>query len=525
MSEVFKNRSHIVLALGVITYVALISLIWISNDSLCTNSKVVYNIDTVEKGLRSQFFNCGLNAKAPYSSNSEKLLSLFDQRFDPIFQFLNSNSEFDSAVKISVEVHQDRRLAFEVSKNKILIGSLLLEQQGPLERALIKVWLRQHIADSLLVHSLFEESITDLVYFAYAGKLHLSESVTRNQARVGQHRWPQVLKSFEEYCESPWKMLEHAEACSRISTERPTETISHFIEMSLRPLTTQSFLLAYDDLGFLDRQQLVTDLATNLARFSMGSEKAVKTILKQENPVTEGLTSLQTFSSILSDPNFFDQPHFKKFTVSVSENLERSGVTDSFAEAYVDYLITLTEPIDKSSLLFTTLQKAAQKESKVQIALTDYKNIWILPYGDKLPYSSFKSIRSRHLFFFACPSLKEFRPDSFFGQAEKLTLIKGCDQQRKIEFSALIGDKPMDFLRANSEMSFVQFHLPSLEMRKLEMQQIKNFFELVRTQKYDSDALKALGWTQVQWSEETKAYKPKAAIDAIQYFRLNDSDL
>jgi hypothetical protein len=34
-----------------------------------------------------------------------------------------------------------------------------------------------------------------------------------------------------------------------------------------------------------------------------------------------------------------------------------------------------------------------------------------------------------------------------------------------------------------------------------------------------------LGWTQIQWSEETNSYKPKAAVDAIEYFRLNDSEL
>jgi len=519
------SRSNIILSLGVVTYVALIALIWVSNESLCTSSKIVQNIDIIDKGAKSQYFNCSLNAKSKYSPENEDLISQLDQRIDLVYQFLNMNTRFNLASKIQIEINFDRQLVFEVSKNKVHIGSLLLNEPGALERAIIKVWLRQSITDSLLIYSLFEESMTDLVYFTFAGKLHLSESVTKREARVGQHRWPQVLKSFEEYCESPWKMLEHAESCSRISSERHSETISHFIEMSLRPLTTQSFLLAYNDLSFFDRQQLIEDLGRNLNRFSMGSDKAVDTILKQENPITEGLVSLQTFSSVLSDPNFFDQPHFKKFTVAVSEQLERAGVTDSFAEAYVDYLVTITEPIDRTNALFKSLEKAAQKDSKVQIALTDYKSIWILPYGDRLPFSSFKSVRARHLFFFACPTLKEFRPDNFFGQAEKLTLIKGCDQQRPVDFSSLSSDKPMDFLRSNSKLSFVQFHLPSLEMRKLEMKQIKNFFELVRTQKFESDALKALGWTQVQWSDETKSYKPKAAIDAIQYFRLNDSDL
>ncbi len=47
----------------------------------------------------------------------------------------------------------------------------------------------------------------------------------------------------------------------------------------------------------------------------------------------------------------------------------------------------------------------------------------------------------------------------------------------------------------------------------------------VKNKKFDGQEFKTLGWTQIQWSEEINAYKPKAAIDAIQYFRLNDSDL
>ena len=108
----------------------------------------------------------------------------------------------------------------------------------------------------------------------------------------------------------------------------------------------------------------------------------------------------------------------------------------------------------------------------------------------------------------------------FFNQAEKLLLIKGCDQKKNIDFGSLVTKGVQAFSGNNKQLAFIQFHLPSFEMKAKELAHIKNFFELVNTRDVTKPEFQTLGWSQIQWFEESQAYKPQAVVDAIQLFRV-----
>jgi hypothetical protein len=521
-----RHRTKILVVLSCLTYFSLLSLIWISNDSICTNSTTVNSIDIIRHGKKDTVYHCDSKQKANFDVKIEKIVNKLNQRLPIIENYLVANSPQDNQrSKFSIVINYDRLLQFELSDTQLKIGAVLLEEPGNLERGLIKYWIRSKINDQLLTHGLFEESVVDLIYFSFSGRLDIVDPINAKSSRIGYHRWPQVLKSFDEYCESSWKMLEHSENCSRISSQKDSETVHDYIEMSLRPLTSQALIQAYLELNLIERQKFISHLPTNLQKFTLSSNKALETILEETNPLKKGLRSIRSFANVFTEPKFLQELEYKKFAASISELLEQSGVTDSFAEAYVDYLVEIPETLRTDGVFFKSLKKAAERNTDIQFAVTDRKNIWILPFGDRLPVKSFDQIHSRQVIFFACPALKEFDVKNYFHSSEKLLLIKGCEQNSEFNFSTITKNNLNDFLHSNSEFSFLQFHLPSLESKQKDLEHIKNFFELVKNRKFDGQEFKILGWTQIQWSEETNSYKPKAAVDAIEYFRLNDSEL
>lgn len=522
-----NNRTKILFALSCVTYVCFLALIWLSNDSICINSISVNNIDIVKGPKRTIIFQCSSKQKAKFDHGLEKQIQQINQRISAIENYLSAQSTniTDDRTKLSLQINSDRLLQFEMSNQQIKIGALLIEEPGVLERALIKNWVRKNVSDQLLLHGLFEESLTDMIYFSFSGQLDINDPINTKTSKIGYHRWPQVLKSFDEYCESPWKMLEHTENCSKISSQKSSDTVHDFIEMSLRPLTTQTLIQAYLQLNLIERQRFITQLPGVLQVLNLTPDKALETILQDENPLKKSLRSIRSFSNVFSLPQFVGLKEFKKFSIFTSEILEQSGVTGSFAEAYVDYLVEIPETLQTDSVFFKSLKKSAEKNSDIQFAVTDRKNIWILPFGDRLPVKAFDQIHSRQVIFFACPALKEFNVKDYFQKSEKLLLIKGCDQNAEYAFHLITKNNINTFLFRNSQFSFLQFHLPSLESKQAELDHIHNFFELIKSKKFDGQEFKTLGWTQIQWSEETNAYRPKAAIDAIEYFRLNNSDL
>jgi hypothetical protein len=104
--------------------------------------------------------------------------------------------------------------------------------------------------------------------------------------------------------------------------------------------------------------------------------------------------------------------------------------------------------------------------------------------------------------------------------SEKLLMIKGCDSERPYAFDMLFKYGAQEFTKIESQLAFIQFHLPSLQQRMNELQHIKNFFDLVQNRDVTRREFQLLGWQDVQWNEKYQFYKPKAAIDAIEFFRV-----
>jgi hypothetical protein len=271
-----------------------------------------------------------------------------------------------------------------------------------------------------------------------------------------------VLQNLDVYCESAWKSSADYQRCA--SLERVNLERKQLLTMSLRPLLTASLIAAFDSLSYSEQNNFLHDIPQLISRRTIDSENAIAFLLNQDNSLQEGLSILRLFADQFELKQDVSYPQ-RRFIARLNQYLQSKGVTDSFAEAYFDILVEFPDHLSSSSPLFKSLELASKKNLNLQIAVKDKNQIWILPSRSGLSLNIFNQVKARQHVFFACPILKDIAIGEFIKVSEKLLLIKGCDSQKSYAFDMLLKFGVPDFIKTESQLAFIQFHLPSLEQK------------------------------------------------------------
>lgn len=498
-------------------FAALLVLIVTSKKPLCIDSKVVDKIDRVTVGKTETVYRCSLSKAVAYSRYFDENKDALESRIESVAMFIRHIEDFEQPLQI--RINEVQPIIFKINDHSIEIGSQLLNSSAHFERALFKVWLQERLKSNLRSQQLFIEVAADFLLYAMNGNLFVEDPILKLKTKIGGSRWPQVLKSKEGYCESPWKTSEHFSECALIANDEILNS-DLLLSLSLRPLMTSVWIKSYDELSFKEKNHFLKLLPRYFKTQELSSEKALSMVMSDKHPLKQGMMNIKKMTDLmLSSSLVQNEIEYRKFYSKVAQSLQEAGVSDSFAEAYFDYLFEYPEVISTHSALFKTIESAALSFPHLQIALKDKNQIWILPGHFSLPLKSFDLIRAQQHVFFACLSLKEIEMNQFLKHAEKLLLIKGCDQNQKTDYATLVSDGLQVFSGKNKQISFIQFHLPSFETKANELLHIKNFFDLVQNRDISKPEFQTLGWSQIQWFEDSQAYKPKAIIDAIELFR------
>ena len=488
----------------------------------CIDSKVVERFDSIQLSLegpiQSPFvYACRLQVPTDYVVELDKTLSDIEQRLFKVEKVLESLGPFKKTIHLIVR--NDKPLTYHVTNRQIEIGKNLVKSEGHLERGLIKSWILQQKNDELREVTLSDEVMADFILYLVKGQLTIEDPLTRIQTKLGTALWPQVLKNNETYCDSAWKASEHYEICSHMNSNLISIDQEKVADLSVRPLLSSSLIIAYKKMSFSQQKTILNKWPEFLKSRYYSSDKAIEMLLKDPNPLRQGMRSIKNFSNYILASHIVDSSDFQQLYAQMTLELQNAGVSDSFAEAYFDYIFEIPDKLDTHSVFFKNLEKAALQNMNLQLAVKDKSNIWILPSKTYLPVVAFDKIKTRQTVYFACQNLKEIPVSDFFDKTEKLLLIKGCNQDISLNFVSILKTGVKDFIRLNNDIKFVQMHMPSLEMKQNELAHVNNYFDLVKNRDVNSPEFRTLGWTQIQWSDEYHAYKPKAVVEAIEYFR------
>ena len=511
------NTERWLFSLSAGLFVVLMGLMVSSKRPQCIDSRTVEKIDIVQFDKTEVIYKCSSFKKVPYSSYFDLEINRLESRIEGVSVFIRSIDRFDRP--ISIRINETQPVVFKIEDHQLEIGSQLLESEGHLERGLLKIWLGERLKTDLNSQKLFIEVAADFLLYASQGQVEIEDPILKMKTKVGGARWPQVLKSKDGYCDSPWKISEHFADCGQMKNEDALNP-SLLLSLSLRPLMTAVWIRSYFELTFNEKIRFLHLLPRYLQTQQLSSEKAIEMVLTDEHPLKQGMMNIKKMTDLMNSSTLIqNEKEYREFYSRVAYHLQQAGVTESFAEAYFDYLFEYPEKILIQSALFKNLQKIASLHPQLQMAIKDKTQIWILPNANSLPLTSFDQMKSQQHVYFACLGLKEIQMNQFFNQAEKLLLIKGCDQKKNIDFESLVAKGIQSFSGQNKQLAFIQFHLPSFEMKAKELAHIKNFFELVNTRDVTKPEFQTLGWSNIQWFEESQAYKPQAVVDAIQLFR------
>lgn len=496
-----------------------LGILWILKKPLCIDSTAVQRIDRLSGAFVTTAYGCFFHKKSPYDVDIETYISSIAPHIEKTNRLLDSIRPLKN--KLHIVVDENRPYVFQIDKNKIQIGSSLIQSEVYLSRAIIKVWINENKPETFIDTQIVDETVADFLVYVMLGKLDIEDPIDKVKTRLGLVKWPQVIKTPKGYCKSAWKYSEHIESCSKNNaTDRWDEDLSSVV-YALRPLLTTAWVHSYNEMSWKQKNELLRDIPSVLNHLNLSSEKIVETLMTEKNPLHLGIININKFTELLSSSAADKSLNISLLLNGIQNNLQNLGVTDSYAEAYFDYLVEYKGQLDPQSQLFQNIEKASLQNLDVQVALKDQSGIWILPSKTSLPLAVFNQIKSRQTIYVGCHLQKNTSIEQFFNKTEKLMLINECDKENRYDFMTLLSKGIKSFINSSKgdQFNFVQLHIPSFEMVSKELRPNQNIFELIKNRDITQKELKVLGWTQVQWKKEIGAYRPEAVIEAIEYFR------
>jgi hypothetical protein len=490
-------------------------MVYLSRKPVCIDSKVVDRIDRGSEAV----FRCAYNHHVSFSPFFNENLPRIEARVQQVEKFLENFGSFKSGVR--VVVLKDKPNYFVIQDRVIFIGEPMLEARGHIEKALLKIWYRDQSQNLFAYENLFEEVYTDFVLYLIKTNLKIEDPFKGVQTKLAGSRWPQVLKSMQAYCQSPWKKSEHYQFCSELK-DQDTLTRDEVIELSLRPLLVSSWIEAYKNLNFRDQYTFVRNIKDLVANDHNPDLPLVRTggLLPQSNPLAEASEAVKNVSYFLTTSQLMQNSEAHRVFVSlVANNLHRFGFNDSFGGAYFDVLYITDSKMDPNSEQFKQFITVAKQNPRTKIAIKDKNNLWMLPSVYPIRWKSLENLRADRTVYSKCGNYDFNLIWPFINVTDKLMILNVCED-KKINLAGYIKEGPEGFGSQNKGVSFIQFHIPSLLMRKDQLSHVDNIYDLVTRRELDNPVFQSLGWQEIKYSEKADAYRPKAFVDGIEWFKV-----
>ncbi|MGZ6448534.1 MAG: hypothetical protein ACXWRA_10900 [Pseudobdellovibrionaceae bacterium] len=440
-------------------------------------------------------------------------------RIQQIEKFIENIAPYKTS--IGLVILKNKPNYFRIVNNIIYIGEPLLETPGHLEKALLKIWYRENSQNMFAYENLLEEVYTDFVLYIIKGNLEIEDPFHGLRTRIGGSRWPQVLKSIPSYCQSPWKSSEHYQLCSQIPLQYNFNK-NEILEMSLRPLLVSSWIQSYQDLGFREQYEFVTNLRELISADHNPDLPIVKTNTSssEETPLLGAAEAVKSMGGFLMSSNLTKiSDSYRVFVTLVANNLIRNGYKDSLSGVDFDLLVISEDAINSASEQFTHYLTLSKQNPNMKIAIKDSENLWMLPSIYPIHWKSIESLHSNRVIYSKCGAYDFNFVWKFSLITEKLMILNVCKDQ-KLNLMGYLKEGPEAFGEQNKNIPFIQFHIPSLLMRKDQLSHVENIYDLVSRREIDNPVFQSLGWQKLMWSEKAQAYQPKSYIDGIEWFKV-----
>lgn len=483
------------------SFVALsLSGLFLARKPLCIDSRVVERIDRVGLDSSESLYRCGLNRDTPFAPVLYRQLRSLQARISDVEEGLNRIRPLTPGLR--VVILENRPWAFRLLGSSLYIGDKILQSPGHLERGLIKAWLRERDFAADGDRDLREEVLSDLVLFALTG-----------QQTGPDEAWPYGLQNAEGYCLSPWRLSEHFELCE--NGRRDDEAIA--ARLSLRGLLSSAVIHGWQDLSLPQQINFLRQLPLWLGS-RVPSEIQAEVHPVDGDALSVAMAARGRFERWIFEKGRRDPSGLAaQFGRYVEGQLKRAGAR-GIDDVDFDLMVVAPEPQTKDSSFIAQLAEEAQAHPEWRIAIQDRQKIWILPSRQSFVIRG-PHLKADRVATFRCGPFDLDWVFGFEGSAQKLLVINSCHPS-EVDLKAWIRGGVEGFATSHPHISFVQFHLPSLQLRRPFLDVRQDLSRLMQQRDLNAPLFQVLGWQNLDWSEKTGAYHPRAVVEGIESFRM-----
>lgn len=483
--------------------VSVMLFAFLARKPLCIDSKLVERFDRVGEGTPVSIYRCGLKKHVPYDGKFAGLSDKISSRLQALEKFLDWIGPLKT--KVNLTIFENRNEVYKVYGRELYMSEKILKSPDQLEKSILKVWFRERSHESLSDQMLIEESITDFLLAVMKGHLNLRDPLTEVALDSGpEAQWPRVLQATKSYCQNPWRLTSHIELCSK-PNQISNEEAKRISIYSLRPLMTQVMIKAFSSLSTAEQVHLLKVFGNYLSTTQFQSEFA--------SIETETSNYLQSWIKTMK------QGSLKQWSYLIESEMIARGFSPEDKGSFIENLVW-----DESNI--PQVEEQIRKQGSnlkisgrpVTLGYIQGTSITILPNDSSIDLKVLSPLKSSRGILVRCglPETNELL--NFERKTQRLLWVDACDQKQDVNFVAYFKSGAENFARNNKEISFIEFHLPSLRMavqRSPNLRLAQNFFA-----QGNASMNSSLGWKTPLYVESVQAFRAQSAVEAIDWFRI-----
>lgn len=491
----------------------MVALAWIARPGLCLNSTLVQKIDMVAVEGTQTLVACRASREGRYSETLLDLKKSLESRLrfvERAFEFLDINP---TPIRISL-VTMDEPL-IRVHPSHLILSKSNLIEEGVLEKSILLSILLQRsqkmARDLTPEEALWAEVYSDLVLGYVRGGFGIKDPSTAQSLRWGGRRteWPFVLRTPEGYCRDGWRSFLHLAACQGGSIGREQ------VLVALRPLLGSSIFEALMELKPTDRLNWLREGWKHWSEIRFERKFLGSTVGPEHQQImAESARGIDNFMSHLRRLSHLG-PSWSLVSARAERILQQKGFRESPSAIAVDLLLIVGDAESESQI--AGLREVSLLTPRNTVIAIQGQEARLLPDLKPFPRVWLGDLAARAAILVQCsiPSIETLK--SYAGQVQRLIFISNCDPSSPIAWGQMLKNGLEGFIRENPDVPFIQFHLPSLKTALARKN--LNPIPLLREGQWESPFFKEIGWEDPKWDQRLKAYRTRAAIDAIERFR------
>lgn len=451
--------------------------------------------------------NCTQNQKLDWNSKINKDVVEFNKRLREIEVFLKLKTN----LALTVEILDPTNILYFTNNHLFISRNIFLNSQS-FELFLIKNWI-QNYNSNIKKNKLLEDLLVNFKYFLLFGKKAVVPLVQNFQPQIA---WKQIQKSSHYNCITHWQLTNTLDLCINSSLHF-FDTNSDFIYDRLYTKVFDSWVESLGTMNITQRYDLNENFKFHLIKFVYPVDQA----RAKEPSFTANLKLLSQFWSLNSDlPNTILG---KKFLFGFLKAFNKYNYNYFVDNSKFD-LIYFKQNLNLNTVYENkNINLVIKKFPNLKIAISNFKEIIILPLDKKIKLDVFTSLKANQILLEYCSKARIRDILNYERISDKVLLTYDCGYTQLKKVDQLVAQGASGFATQNLDVQFAQFHLPSLIKKRDYLNLDSEVFQYVQARNVKNSVYEVFGWQELNWDQVLKAYKPKAYVEGVGYFRTKFS--